>query len=280
MPTTLDLGALKSMLPGAAQYWIASGFEVSDHGAVLTGPEVADTRISISSDQSFDSYQGALARFQAPDLPPDENVFWQQVWFDIRFLYALRAGRPHHLHRSRNCRARGAGLDRPDICPIDGGVRAFSFEGDPGVIYLDPALDRCGTTVSGARRAGRAERRRLSPFALLSRTSVSPVIGISFRPSRPSRAGSRSHCCSRWPAWRRTRSGSNRWSRCWPRPRSCWPRSRTSSGRVTPRRRALFALGAGSVFGFICAASPRRGASIWRLRTSPSPRWPLAPAWC
>ena len=105
---TLDLGALKSMLPGAAKYWIASGFEVLDHGTVLTGLQVTDTRISISSDQSFDSYQGALARFQSPDLPPDEDVFWQQVWFDIRFLYALRqVSRTFPL--LPNCRATGCG---------------------------------------------------------------------------------------------------------------------------------------------------------------------------
>src|SRR5207302_8036187 len=36
----LDLEALKSMLPGAADHWIAGGFEVYDHGDPVSRPEV------------------------------------------------------------------------------------------------------------------------------------------------------------------------------------------------------------------------------------------------
>src|SRR5579864_8254830 len=56
----LDLDAMKSMLPGAARYWIAGLFEALDGGVALPRPEVAGTRLSISSDRSFDSYAGAL----------------------------------------------------------------------------------------------------------------------------------------------------------------------------------------------------------------------------
>src|SRR5580704_16908309 len=140
----LDLDAVKSMLPGAARYWIASGFEALDRGVPLPRPEAAETRISISSDRSFDSYQDALARFRAPDLAADENVFWEQVWLDIRFLYSVRSDRPVIAIEPK---VAGLGVrvttDLSYVEP-DGGVRAFAFEGDPGVIYLDPRWTDAG----------------------------------------------------------------------------------------------------------------------------------------
>ena len=65
---TLDLPMLKSMLPGAAKYWVARAFDVSDNGQALPVPQVADTRVSISGDQSFDSYRSAASHFSAPPL--------------------------------------------------------------------------------------------------------------------------------------------------------------------------------------------------------------------
>src|SRR5215475_11133770 len=79
----LDLEAVKSMLPGAARYWIASCFEVFDGSTALPKPDVGETRLSLSSDRSFDSYSDAVTRLGGEDLPAGENVFWDQVWLDI-----------------------------------------------------------------------------------------------------------------------------------------------------------------------------------------------------
>jgi hypothetical protein len=66
----LDLAQLRTMLPGIAEHWIARSFEVSNHATVLARPAVMGTRLSISSDASFNSFAGATARFTAADLPP------------------------------------------------------------------------------------------------------------------------------------------------------------------------------------------------------------------
>ena len=250
---TLDLGALKSMLPGAAKYWIASGFEVLDHGAVLTGLQVTDTRISISSDQSFDSYQGALARFQSPDLPPDEDVFWQQVWFDIRFLYALPPGEPH-ISIAPKLSGYGVRVST-DLTYVqsDGGVRAFSFEGDPGVIYLDPRW-----TDAARQFLVRGGRLVLSgaDFLLLLF-----CLALPFRQFRHLVPAIATFTGGLTLALVLALSGVA--------PDTLWFQPLVEMlaaasillaafaniiGGVTPRRRALFALGAGSVFGFVCAA--------------------------
>src|SRR5712671_6366432 len=63
---TLDLVALKSMLPGAAKYWIATMIAVSDHGTALAAPQVAATQIAISANRSFDSYEAARNHLGSP----------------------------------------------------------------------------------------------------------------------------------------------------------------------------------------------------------------------
>jgi hypothetical protein len=133
----LDLSTVKSMLPGAARYWIANCFEVYENGVATPKPEVFQTHISVSSDPSFESYQDALAHFNSPDLPPETNVLWDQVWLDIRYEYALSSDRSVISIRPK---LSGLGVrvsTDMKYVEADGIVRDFTFEGDPGLIYLD-----------------------------------------------------------------------------------------------------------------------------------------------
>src|SRR5262252_6846222 len=71
----LDLNGVASMLPGAADHWIAGGFEVFDYGQPVSRPEVSQPRISTIADQSFDSYQSAIDHLGAPPVAATENLF-------------------------------------------------------------------------------------------------------------------------------------------------------------------------------------------------------------
>ena len=134
----LDLNSLKSMLPGAARYWIADCFEVYEDGVLAPKPEIVQTRVSLNGDQSFNSYSQAVDHFNSADLRPDADVLSDQVWFDIRFEYPLHSSRPHLAIQPKI-----AGLGVRVSAALEyvepgGSVRDFSFEGDPGMIYLDP----------------------------------------------------------------------------------------------------------------------------------------------
>jgi HupE / UreJ protein len=249
----LDLAAVRSMLPGAARYWIASRFLLRDHGVALTNPDVTATRISITADRSFDSYDEALARFRAPELPADDNVFWDQVWFDIQFVYHVRSDRPV-LTLDPKVAELGVHVST-DLTYVDAdaSVRAWSFEGDPGAIYLAPRRRDASAQflARGARFAlGRADLllfvfclampfrhyRRLLPAAATFAASIVLALlasALGFAPN---------------PLW-------------------FHPLIETLAaiaillvacaniaGSITPRRRALLALAAGAVFGLICAA--------------------------
>jgi hypothetical protein len=247
----LDLDAVKSMLPGAARYWIAGLFEVLDGGVALPRPDVAGTRLSISSDQSFDSYSGALGRFRGPELL-DENVFWEQVWLDIQFRYSVRSDRPAI---AIDPKLAGLGVRvTTDLSYVeaDGHVRAFSFEGDPGMIYLDPRWTDAGKQflARGVRFVLRSADLLLFLFCL----------ALPFRRYR--------HLLPAVVAFAGSLALALLAAAFGLAPNVLWfpPLIETLAavsillaafsniaGRVTPRRRALLALGAGCVFGCSCA---------------------------
>jgi hypothetical protein len=125
------------MLSGAARYWIAGCFDVYENGTAATTPEIVKTRVSENSDQSFGSYEAALAHFDAAGISPGANFLPDQVWLDIHFEYPLRSANPSLALRTRLA-ALGVRVSTAlKYLAPDGGVRAFSFEGDPGLTYLD-----------------------------------------------------------------------------------------------------------------------------------------------
>ncbi|PYR68519.1 MAG: hypothetical protein DMF88_09035 [Acidobacteria bacterium] len=132
------------MLPGAADHWIAGGFEVYDHGDPVSRPEVDQPRITTISDQSFDSYRSAIDHLGAPPVAATENLFLDQVWFDMRLRYRLASQQPAitidpkvagwGVRVSTDLKIVGAG----------GQVRSLTFEGNPGRIYLAPRWTDAG----------------------------------------------------------------------------------------------------------------------------------------
>ena len=140
----LDLDALASMLPGAADHWIAGGFEVFDHGEPVSRPEVDQPRIATIADQSFDSYQSALDHLGAPPVAATENLFLDQVWFDMRLRYRLASEQPAI---AIDPKVAGWGVRvSTDLKIVDAGgqVRSLTFEGNPGRIYLAPRWTDAG----------------------------------------------------------------------------------------------------------------------------------------
>ena len=140
----LDLEALASMLPGAAEHWIAAGFDVFDRGEPVSRPEVDQPRIATIADQSFDSYQSAIDHLGAPPVAATENLFLDQVWFDMRLRYRLASGQPV-IALEPNVAGWGVRVST-DLKIVDAGgrVRSLAFEGNPGRIYLAPRWTDAG----------------------------------------------------------------------------------------------------------------------------------------
>ncbi len=135
----LDVARVDPLLPDAARQWISDAIELYEGDARLQKPRVIATRVSLESDKSFTSYAEALAHVTGAKLPPDTDVFWNQVMLDVLFEYAI------HSDASRFSINPG-GFGRLGLrvvtvlrfLPPGGVVRAFEFSSDPGLVRLDP----------------------------------------------------------------------------------------------------------------------------------------------
>ncbi len=137
-PGYLDLGRVDTTLREAATVWISDAIELYEGDTRLPNPQVVQTQVSLESDKSFVSYEDALAHIRGPKLADNTNVYWSQAMLDVLFEYPIHSDRSYFsIHSSL------AGLALRVITvlrflPPSGVVRAFEFQGDPGLLRLDP----------------------------------------------------------------------------------------------------------------------------------------------
>ena len=135
----LDLDRLDALLADAATLWISDFTELYEGDTRLAKPTVAATKISLPSDKSFATYEEALAHVTGPGLGSEANLVWDQVMFDVLFVYRI------HSDQSRFS-INPDGLGRLGLrtvtalrfLPPSGAVRAFEFLGGDGLVRLEP----------------------------------------------------------------------------------------------------------------------------------------------
>jgi hypothetical protein len=137
-PVYLDLTRVDDSLRQAANLWIADAVELYEEDARLPSPRIIAARVSLPSDGSFGSYEDALAHVTGPPLPDDTELYWSQGMLDVLFEYEV------HSEGSRFSIHPGFGrlglrvVTALRFLPPGGALRAFEFEGDPGLVRLDP----------------------------------------------------------------------------------------------------------------------------------------------
>jgi hypothetical protein len=134
----LDLARASEVLPEAATVWIADFIELYEYDIRLSKPQTVATRISLPSDRSFTSYEEALAHVTGPPLSSGTNVYWDQTMLDVLFEYPIQSEQSRFSIHPALARLGLRVVTVLRFLPPGGGVRAFEFSGDPGVIRLDP----------------------------------------------------------------------------------------------------------------------------------------------
>lgn len=137
-PGYLDLARVSALLPGAAKLWIAGFTEVYEGETLLPDLHVVSTRVSLPSDFSFSSYEQALAHLTAPPLPDSTDVHGNQTLLDVLFDSPIQSERSRFSIHPRLARLGLRVVTVLRFLPPGGEVRAFEFDGDPGIIRLDP----------------------------------------------------------------------------------------------------------------------------------------------
>ena len=138
-PGYLDLAQADAALRNAATLWIADNVEIYEGEVRLAYPRVADVRVSLPSDRSFGSYESALAHVTGPRLSDDMDLYWNQQLLDVLFEYTIGSDRSAFSIHPRLSRLGLRVVTTLQFLPPTGVSRALEFEGDPGLVRLDPS---------------------------------------------------------------------------------------------------------------------------------------------
>lgn len=136
-PGYLDLSRIDDALRQAG---VATGNQIEfSQGGVRLTPMVRATRLSLLADRSFASYAAALAHFDAPPLPADTELFWNQGFFDAELDYPLRSADAPLTIRMNVAPELGRRVKlRLEVMTAGRPVRRYDLPGNLGAIPLDP----------------------------------------------------------------------------------------------------------------------------------------------
>jgi HupE / UreJ protein len=134
----VDLARADQSLRDAANTWIVNDLELYEGDALLPGPTLVSVRASLPSDDSFRSYETALARLTGPRLADDTEFVWNQGLLDVWLTYPIQSEASRFSINVRWGRLGVRTVTALRLIAPGGGIRAFELVGDPGLVRLDP----------------------------------------------------------------------------------------------------------------------------------------------
>jgi hypothetical protein len=135
---TLDLARLEPIVEDGMMLWVAQNVDLYEDDTPLPAPRMSSLRLAALSDRSFVSYDAALAHVTGPKLPADTAMYWPQLFVDVLLDYQISSDRSRFSIHPRLARLGVHTLTVLRFITPDGGVRAFEYQGDPGLVRLDP----------------------------------------------------------------------------------------------------------------------------------------------
>lgn len=130
----LDVTKLAPLLPALAKIWIADPLTIQEGASPLPPPLIVGTQISLESDRSFASFAEAAAHIQQPLPPNNENLSWEQVYFDALLEYRLASPGAR-----LSIRPAYAGLAESVTTVLRFGDRSYLLPGGQEMFPLDPS---------------------------------------------------------------------------------------------------------------------------------------------
>ncbi len=120
---------------------ISNGIVFLEGDERLANYEMLNARISLPSDRSFNSYEGALNRVRGARLPDTTQIYYNQGFLDLELSFPIRSQDSRFSMRvlfgrgMANRTATYINFIRPD-----GAVREFRMHDDTSLVRLDPQV--------------------------------------------------------------------------------------------------------------------------------------------
>jgi hypothetical protein len=137
-PGYLDLAQADSSLHDAATLWISDNIELHEGDTLISDPRIVAARVSLESERVFASYDEALEHITGARLPDRTDLYWNQGLLDVLFEYPIQSDRSSFSIRPALANLGIRVVTVLKFLPPGGAVRPFEFEGDPGLVRLDP----------------------------------------------------------------------------------------------------------------------------------------------
>lgn len=137
-PGYLDLAATRGLLPDLATVWVADYVRVVEERTPLGPERVVATRVSLPSDRSFDRYDAAVAHVSGPLLPDDVDLVVEQAMLDILLEAPIASDRSRFSIEPEWAHLGLSTVTVLRFLPVEGGERIFRYDGNPGLVRLDP----------------------------------------------------------------------------------------------------------------------------------------------
>jgi len=137
-PGYLDLRRADRAFAGAASLWLSDNLELHEGDARLPQATLVTARISLASDQSFTSFESAMAHLHGARVPPDTELYWNQQLLDAQFEVPIRSASSEFAIDPKFARLGQRVVTALRFLPPGSAERVFEFHGNPGLVRLDP----------------------------------------------------------------------------------------------------------------------------------------------
>jgi len=133
----VDISAADDALINAATTWVVSDLDVYEGETRLSNPQIVRVRASLQGD-AFRSYDTALALLLGPRVTDETPFVWNQGLLDVLLEYPIESDRSAFSIDTHWGRLGLRTVTALRFLPPGGSVRAFEFQGDAGLVRLDP----------------------------------------------------------------------------------------------------------------------------------------------
>jgi hypothetical protein len=138
-PGYLDVSKADEALRNATKLWLIDNIDVYEGDVKLPPPRIVQARVSLPSDKSFGSYDEARAHLDGPKLADSLDLYWNQQLLDVLLEYPIRSERADFALSWRVDRLGLKVVTALRFLAPGGGLYAYEFHGDPGLLRLDPS---------------------------------------------------------------------------------------------------------------------------------------------
>lgn len=122
----------------AAESYILQNIRFYENGELLEQRQTRAMRISMPSNRAFTDFERAVEHVQSPPISDEVDLYYLQGYFDVLVSYPIDSPDSRF---SVDPRLAGLGIETNTVLRYvleDGTERAMNFEGNPGMVYLDP----------------------------------------------------------------------------------------------------------------------------------------------